>query len=132
MSQENAEIVRRMYDAYASGDFETAMAYLDPEIEMDLTLRPDGKVFHGHVGVTEAVRTWLGAWEDWRLEVEEIIDLRGDRVLVLATESGRGKGSGIEIEHPHGMIATVRSGKIVRTVGYVERSEALEAAGLSE
>ena len=46
MSEENVEAVRRMYDACTSGDFDTAMAYLDPEIEMDLTLRPDGKVFH--------------------------------------------------------------------------------------
>ena len=132
MSEENVEIVRRMYDAYAGGDFETAMAYLDPEIEMDLTLRPDGKVFHGHAGVTEAVRTWLGAWEGWRLEVEEIIDLGGERVLVLARESGRGKGSGMEIEHPHIGIVTVRDSKIVHMVGYVERGQALEAAGLSE
>lgn len=98
---------------------------------MDLTLRPDGKVFHGHDGAAEATRTWLGAWEDWRLEVEEIIDL-GDRVLVLARESGRGKGSGIEIEHPHAAIVTVRNGKVVHTLGFVDRAEALEAAGLSE
>ena len=82
--------------------------------------------------MTEAVRTWLGAWEDWRLEVEQIIDLGGERVLVLARESGRGNGSGIKIEHPHAVIATVRNGKIVHTLGFVERSQALEAAGLSE
>ena len=120
-----------MYDAYASRDFETAMAFLDPEIEMDLTMRPDGGVFHGHDGVAEAVRTWVGAWEDWSLEVEEIVDL-GDRVLVDAWERGRGKGSGIEIEHPHIAIVTVRNGKVVHTMGYVERGQALQAAGLRE
>ena len=131
MSEETVEIVRRMYTAYASGDFEAAMALLDPEIEMDLTMRPDGRVFHGHDGVTEAVRTWLGAWEDWRLEVDEIIDL-GDRVLVLARESGRGKGSGIEVEHPHIAICTVQYGKIVHTMGFVERGQVLQAAGLAK
>jgi len=131
MSEENVEIVRRCYEAYVSDDPEAALAYFDPEAEMDLTLRPDGRVFRGHQGVIEAARTWLGAWEDWRLEVEEFLDA-DDRVVVLAREWGRGKGSGIEIDHPHITVATVRDGRIVHLKGYLDKDQALEAAGLSE
>ncbi|HKP89347.1 MAG TPA: hypothetical protein VJT75_05175 [Thermoleophilaceae bacterium] len=35
MSQENVEIVRRMYDAFLRGDREAARAVLDPEVEWD-------------------------------------------------------------------------------------------------
>jgi hypothetical protein len=61
MSQENVEIVRRAYESYVSSNPELALAYFDRECELDLRLRPDGKVFRGHEGVVEAARTWIGA-----------------------------------------------------------------------
>jgi hypothetical protein len=50
MSQENVEIVRRAVGAYLTGDFETGLALLDPQIEFDVSARPDGKVYRGHEG----------------------------------------------------------------------------------
>jgi hypothetical protein len=79
------EIVRRCYEAYAGDDPMLALAYFDPECEMDLRPRPDGRVFRGQDGVVEAARTWIGAWEDWGHIVEELIDA-GDRVLVWSRD----------------------------------------------
>ena len=50
------------------------MEALDPEIEYDLTHFPDGKVYRGHDGVREAFRIWIGTWEDYRQELDEVID----------------------------------------------------------
>jgi ketosteroid isomerase-like protein len=47
-------------------------------------------------------------------------------------ESGRGQGSGIEIDGRYFNVLTVRNGKIVRKVEFTQRSDALEAAGLRE
>ena len=33
MSQENVEVVRRMLNAFSSGDFEASLAFLDEEVE---------------------------------------------------------------------------------------------------
>jgi hypothetical protein len=45
----------------------------------------------------------------------------------------RGKGSGIEIDAPpYGWVFTFRGGRVMRVAMYLERREALEAAGLSE
>jgi len=41
---------------------------------------------------------YLGTWEDWREEIEEIRDL-GTQVYVASTQRGRGKGSGIAVEN---------------------------------
>jgi uncharacterized protein len=131
MSRENVEIVRDHMEAFLSGDREKALSYYDPEVEFDATARPEGQVYRGHEGVAEAMRVWIGAWEDWKLEVEEIIDA-GDRVLVIARESGRGKGSGIEIDQQSFVVFTLRQGKIVRWQGLVHRATAFEAAGLRE
>jgi ketosteroid isomerase-like protein len=131
MSEENVEVVRRCLDAYSAGDNEASLAAFDPDVVFDQSIRPDGGVFHGPDGIAEAMRTWTGAFEDWRLQVEEIIDA-GDRVLVIATQFGRGKGSGVETEQRDFSVYTVRNGKIVHLKAFLDRQEALEAAGLQE
>jgi len=131
MSQENVAFVRRHLEAYLSGDNETALSHYDPEVEFDARARPEGQIYRGHEGVVEAMRVWRGAWEDWRVEVEEIIDA-GDRVLVISRESGRGKGSGVEIDQHAFVVFTLRDGRIVRWQGFVHRAPALQAAGISE
>jgi ketosteroid isomerase-like protein len=132
MSQENVEIVRRCIEAVQRGDYEAAMETIDPGIEYDLTHFPDGKVYLGHEGVREAFRIWLGTWENYKQELDELIDLGGDEVLALVRESGRGKGSGIELERPTAGVWTLRDGKAVHIRFYPGKAEALEAAGLSE
>jgi ketosteroid isomerase-like protein len=63
---------------------------------------------------------------------DRIIELGDDRVLVLERQIGRGKTSGVVVEHEHGWLFTLRDGKIVRWLGYWDRAEAIEAAGLRE
>src|SRR4026209_1980769 len=90
MSQENAEIVRSCMEAFDAGDYETALEAFAPDIEYDLSHFPDGGVSLGHDGVREAFRIWLGTWEDYRQERDELVDA-GDEVIVPVREYGRGK-----------------------------------------
>ena len=131
MSQENVEVVRQMYDAFSRGDLDGALNYLDPEVTIDATHRVDGRIGRGREKVPAILAEWLGTWDEWREEVEDIRDV-GDRILVVSTQRGRGKGSGIEMVNRFGMLYEMRSGKIIRWRIYDELSEALEAAGLSE
>jgi uncharacterized protein len=132
MSRENVEIVRRVYDAYLSGNFEAALAMIDPEVVWDASRAvPDGNVSRGHDGMVEALRTWTGTWEAFRIDVEEIIDA-GDQVLVVEQQSGRGKGSGVPLAQQNFSVFTIRDEKIVQVVVLRAREEALEAAGLRE
>jgi len=55
-----------------------------------------------------------------------------DRVVVLFTARGRGKGSSVEIEAHWAHLWTFRNGKATRLEGFVNQSEALAAVGLSE
>jgi ketosteroid isomerase-like protein len=132
MSQENVEIVRRMYDAFHSGDVEGALAYFDPDVVADASqARPDLPKGHGHEELRQIVSSWVGAWDEWREEIEEMRDL-GSRVLVFIVQRGRGKGSGIEVEAANAALYDLDGGKITRMALFVERAAALEAAGLSE
>jgi ketosteroid isomerase-like protein len=131
MSEENVEIVRRCIEAYQAGDLTASVVDFDPEVEFDMTFRPEGGIFRGHEGVAEALRTWTGAFEGWSFEVEDVIDA-GDQVLVMSRESGRGKGSGIEIDQAVFHLARLRNGKVIHWKLYLNRDDALEAAGLRE
>jgi ketosteroid isomerase-like protein len=47
MSQENVEIVRRMYEAFHRGEVEAALACFDPEVVLDVTRRLEGGIGRG-------------------------------------------------------------------------------------
>ena len=133
MSQENVQVVTASWTAYARGDYGASLeAYAENTIWDDTQYRPDGAVHLGHRALVEVVRTWLGTWTRYELEVEDVLDAGSDRVAVVLRETGKGKGGGVELTNRWGVVMTVRDGKIVHTVVYRTPEEALEAAGLSE
>ncbi len=75
---------------------------------------------------------WFSAFEfdEWELEVEELFG-SGDRVVSMVRQRGRGASSGAEVGVDFAQLVTLRAGKIVRINNYLDRSKALEAAGLS-
>ena len=99
MSQENVEIVRRMYEAFHGGDADRALGYFDPEVVVDASRRLDGGTGTGREELAAIVSQWLGAWDEWHEEIEEMRDF-GDRVLLVSTQHGRGKGSGLPTRSP--------------------------------
>ena len=118
--------------AFESGNYDAALAAYHPDVVCDATVRPEGRVYRGREGVAEAIRVWAGTWEDWTWEIEELIDAGDDRVLMVVREFGRGKGSGVEVVQQTFWVFTLRDGQIVHAKVFVDKSQALEAAGLSE
>jgi ketosteroid isomerase-like protein len=131
MSAENLEVVRRMYEAFNRGDAEAALQCFDPDVVMDASHRVDGRVGHGRDEMTAILAEWLGTWDDFRDEVEEMHDL-GERILVISTQTGRGKGSGVNWEGRFGMLFELRGGQIVQWTVYDDPDAAAKAAGLSD
>jgi uncharacterized protein len=125
MSSENVEIVRRMLDDYANGEFERALGAFSDDVEWEARV---GERFHGPEGVAEAVRRWTGAWADFEFDVQELIDA-GESVVMVLRQVGRGKGSGAPVEMTMGWLYTFRDGRIIRVKMFADRGEALAAAG---
>jgi ketosteroid isomerase-like protein len=134
MTAENVEIVRRLMEAYFSGDFaavlEIQSVVIDPEIEFrPPPEHPDFDVFRGIEELNRAFAVWTGEWKSLRFDTPEYIDA-GDRVLVAHRQWGTAKGSGIEVETEVFNVFTLSAGKIIRFNMFFERAGALEAAGL--
>jgi ketosteroid isomerase-like protein len=132
MSRENVELVRRAFDAYVAGDAERALDHFHAEGQVDLSIRGDVGVATGRQEIAESVAEWIATWDEYSEEIDEIRDLGDDRVLVMETQRGRGKGSGIEISNQWAFLVEVRDGLIARVTGYADIDSALEAAHASE
>jgi len=130
MSQENVELVRGMWKAFLKNDFETALAAYDPDVEWDGTNLPDGQVGRGVDAIMAHVTRWSSMWESWNVEVEQVTDAGGDRVVTIIRETGRST-SGVDMDECHAELYWIRDGRIFRRQGFSDPSDGLKAAGLA-
>jgi len=133
MSQENVEIVRRGYEHFVATG-EPLEEIIDPEFVWDMsTFRdwPERQTYEGSDGAREFLADWVGAWDDWELNVEELHEA-GDKVVAILRQRGRAKSTGLPVDMHFGQVWTIRDGKQLRMQMYASPEEALEAAGLRE
>ncbi len=118
---------------FEAGDRDEWRDYFDPDVVWDTSAStmPSAGIYHGHQGVERFFREWLGAWDDFRVETSEYIDAGGS-VVVVFRQSGIGRGSGVRAERDFFGVYDLIDSKVVRYHQYESRTEALEAAGLSE
>ncbi len=132
MSAENVEIVRLGYEEFlATGELVERITA--PEFVWDMSTFhnwPERQAYEGVEGTREFLADWVGAWEDWRLEVRELIDA-GDDVVAVVHQSGRSKATGLEVDMDFAMVWTMKDGKQTRMRMYSDPDEALRAVGLS-
>jgi ketosteroid isomerase-like protein len=126
MSQENVEIVRRVYEGWSRGDFSETELF-DPEIEFEMVDWPHPAKSRGIEAMAETWLATLAAWEDFRAVPEEVTD-HGDNVLVLNSISGRGRGSGAGVTAMTATVWSVEGGRVVRLALYWETERARQAA----
>jgi uncharacterized protein len=132
VSQENVEIVRAGYEAFNRGDFDSSTADFHLDVEWHvLADLPDAQVYRGRDEVLRFFKQWRDAFEGFHADIERIVD-DGDRIVVLLTVSGSGRGSDAEVRTPtHGQIWTFEGDQIVR-VEMVTEEDALKAVRLEE
>jgi hypothetical protein len=88
--------------------------------------------FHGYEGLAAVMRELLESWDEIHWRPDQVHDLGGDRYLVLIEVSGRGRGSGVELDGDQiGHLVTLRDGRAERLEVYRGWDTALEAAGLA-
>jgi ketosteroid isomerase-like protein len=138
MSQENVEIVRGIIEAFESGaergDFEAAWetGAVAPDVEWVAFAELEQRSFTGREGFVEFMRRWTEDFEGWSAQVERLVDAGNDRVVGFLHQTATGKGSGVPVEQDYAIIYELKGGRLVRMRAYVDRAQALQAAGLSE
>jgi ketosteroid isomerase-like protein len=132
MASANLDLVRSIFAAWERADWSSA-EWAHPEIEFAIVDGPTPGSWTGVAAMAAGVRDFLSAWEEFRVAVDDYRELAGDRVLVLAHFSGRGKTSGLELGQMRTEGANLfhfRDGKVTRLVHYLVRERALAELGV--
>ena len=133
MSQENVEIVRREYAAFATRDWETLADLCHPDLEYETLGVAPGRL-RGFREITEFFDAWAELYGEFRVEAEEIVEA-GDQVVAVERHAARGvKGSEAEVMvgHSFACLISFKDGRISRVKEYATRDEALAAAARRE
>ena len=132
MSEENVEIVRRVYEAFNHRDTSDLADHFDERFVW--YPNPDDPEQDVRRTWAEVVAAMTDLWEGLpglHTEPEELID-RGDTVIAVVRHSARVAGSDDSVERREAHVLTFRQGKLIRLAEFPSRERALEAAGLSE
>lgn len=118
------------YAAWNEGAFEDWKAMHHPDV---VVMPPEGfpesePSADREAWFTQAMRL-TDSWEEQRIDIEDVEELSGGRVLATFCWITKGKDSGIRLDTPMACITTVRDGMIVRQEFFLDRGEARRAAG---
>jgi ketosteroid isomerase-like protein len=130
MSQQNVERILRGYEALNRGDVDGAVQGISPDCEVTLPhILLEADVHQGREGLRSFWQGWHDTFEEFRMEIEEVIDA-GDRVVVMAAACGTGRDSGAEVRTPtFAIVWTIRGDQAIRMQAMPTRAAALEAVG---
>jgi ketosteroid isomerase-like protein len=130
MSERNVEVVRRLFELYASGGVEAALEVLDEEllivIPPELSAEPDS--YRGHEGARRYFAGFAGMLDEIHYDALELIP-EGEHVLVRARLAGRGVSSGLEVDLESIVVHKVENGKVTRVEPFVDLESARRALG---
>lgn len=115
MSHEHVEVVKHALDEFiATGQFSDQMAV---DFIWDAsTFRgwPDQPLFHGFDGFSEFFSAWTKPYDDWSMEIEQLLDASDGQVVGCLRQQGRLRGSDAVVRLRYGVIYTVENGQIRR------------------
>jgi ketosteroid isomerase-like protein len=132
MSQENVEIVRRIYDRMNRGDVEGVVQLCHEDVVIDMSGRvfnPD--VYHGHDGIRRFHAGVQDAWESYQWGIEDT-RTTGDAVVAMLHCHGRSREGGPDVDWRVAWVWTLQGGRAATVRFYRDRMRALEATGLRE
>jgi ketosteroid isomerase-like protein len=128
VAPDNAEVVRRAFEAYAGHDVRAVLELVTPDVEIrSLMTEAERTSYKG----PDAVREWLAAvldvFPDWRPRVLEVRDHGPDGVIAYFDATATATESGVPIHQTYWYAARLREGRIARWGFFRSEAEALEA-----
>jgi ketosteroid isomerase-like protein len=134
VSQQNVAIVRRaLAHRRASGDFLEEI--IAPDFVWDMSKFrgwPEQQTYQGIDGARRFVRDWTAAFDEWEVDLEEVHDAGGNKVVGILRQRGRSKSTGVPVDMLLAAVYTLRDGQQTRAELYSDPAEALKAVGLQE
>jgi uncharacterized protein len=132
MSAENVAVVKRIYQAFATGDVATVVGAMSPDIEWNEAENfpyADGNPYRGPDAILGGVFARLGGeWDGFAAVPEEYLDA-GDSIVVLGRYRGTCKATGEPINAQMAHVWRVRDGKATAFQQYTDTLQVASATG---
>jgi ketosteroid isomerase-like protein len=129
--ESNVDLLRRFVEVFNRRDLDLVVADLDPDVELhEWPEAPGAQSYRGPDGVRRALEVWFDAWEWMQVVITDTKEI-GDRILVTLHQRAKGIGSEVEVEVDTYNVYTFHEGKMTRMELFLNRDDALEAAGLT-
>jgi ketosteroid isomerase-like protein len=134
MANRSVELTLASYEAFLSGDLDRWVALYHPECEWDVS-RYDGwdgtATYRGRDGLRRFHAEWTAAFEDLHVEPEQLIELEGERVLVVARRRARRLPDGEVFEQRFAQIGELDGPWISDVRLYSDAHAAMRDAGVA-
>lgn len=132
MSQQNVDLVRSIYQAFAAGDVAAVLAAMSGDMvwnEAENFPYADGNPYRGPQAILGGVFARLGTeWDGFAALPEEFLDA-GDTVVVLGRYRGTHKATGKPLDAQLAHVWRVSDGKAVAFQQYTDTLQAARAVG---
>ncbi|MDQ3719494.1 MAG: nuclear transport factor 2 family protein [Actinomycetota bacterium] len=124
--------MRRTFDAFARGDFRTALQDVRMEVRTHrIAPLPDPKTYQGPAGMLMAWGDWTAPFEELELTVGELIEA-GESVVAEIRQTGRKKDGEVLVEEQFWFVCTFFDGALVQWDMLATKRQALKGVGRTE
>jgi ketosteroid isomerase-like protein len=126
----NLDIVQRGFEEMRRGEYEGGVWHPDVEV-----INAAGWVietsYRGHAGLRQWWADLAEAFDDFEIELEEVVEIDEERVLTTQRFVGHFRATDLPFDGAWASILWIRDGKVVRAEGHLSKRRAMRAAGLS-
>jgi ketosteroid isomerase-like protein len=117
-------VVRAFADAITERDVEAAVALCHPEIEFfSLMAQLEARPYRGFAGIRRYFSEIDATWEEWRVDVEQLLSTPDGRVAIVMSTHMRGTGSGLPLAERVANVWEFKDEKLWRATLYRDPAE---------
>jgi ketosteroid isomerase-like protein len=125
VAEANVEALQRGYEALNRGDLSVVLELLHPDIAWhEPGDSPEAGTYQGRDSFERFFRGWIDSFDGFQVEPEQVVE-RGDKLIAVVHQSGRGRASGIRVDARLAHVWTVRDGRAVRWEAVADPEDAL-------
>jgi ketosteroid isomerase-like protein len=136
MSDEDVAVAEAAVQSWNARERESFLALFQPEATWSSAIKRQVEggegLYRGRAEIGGFWDEWHAIWDELEIVVSEISSPRDGCVFAWGALRGTGVASGVDTERPFGWVFQIEDGLIREVRAYLNRAEALDAAGLSE
>jgi ketosteroid isomerase-like protein len=128
MWDERIRLVRAFADSITDRDLEAALEVCHAEIEFpSLMAQLEARPYTGHAGIRRYFSDIDATWEEWRVEVEQLMAASDGRVVIVMSTHMRGKESGVPFTQRVANVWEFEDERLLRATLYRDPAEAVRS-----